>query len=558
MYHMFSTLCKNILHAFSFQGVADILPSALVEAPARILKTVGLLRSENFPASTTFSAIALRVTGRLALAVSSSFMNPPSPLSSPFLPVPDYLLKYFNDGFSSSTRYIFEIALAHNNLQQLGQSITMPSDQIKLSQPYVRRTPLLLIYKPVDAESVPPTINDSEASSETEPAALLLALLLVILKPVDVEPTSAAEKIPAAKRPQPLLLITYKPVEVDETSATRKEGSDEKFQKVEVSTGNSVEVEDASAQEQFVDVSETSTIETPEDLPSTPVPVTHDDFAEVEDISASEAPQTAPSTSTSMAGWRESAEDDLEDPEWSSSDTDLGDEPRSEIGVEVSAEDLDFLAEAFASVTLQDDNQGYMEEVVVVSESSAVVAADSSTTQGHDVVDTAREESEAAMEVDKVDLKRGADELDSDGTEPVYTRRFTKSRKVFANSSVATGFAKFCRRMALDGGPCRGLGDFRLRVGRNARDQADQERRRNAVLKAKRAARIRYSPFAFIFSSSILTLHSSMQRGGLERRRNGVCPVNCGPVDLFAAGFLAFIYRPFYMSRLFQSPPLHT
>ncbi|KAF9552984.1 hypothetical protein CPC08DRAFT_249772 [Agrocybe pediades] len=267
MYRFVITFCKNILHALSFEGTTDIMFLALVKTRVRIPEAAAHFCVAVSRALNTFSAIALRATGIVALAMSFSFQHSPSPMSSTFSPASEYLVGYFKDNFSSSTRYVFEIALANNStLQQLGQSITIPNVPTKPNQPLARRTPLLLTYKPVEVEKESST---TEPSSQDKP----VALKLVTIQLVDVGTTSATTKTLEAKRPQPLLLITYKSVEVDETSATKKEDSDEKPQEVEPLTENPVEVEDAS-EEQLVDVSETSAIETPEDQPSTPVPAT--------------------------------------------------------------------------------------------------------------------------------------------------------------------------------------------------------------------------------------------------------------------------------------------
>ncbi|KAF4610019.1 hypothetical protein D9613_010525 [Agrocybe pediades] len=70
----------------------------------------------------------------------------------------------------------------------------------------------------------------------------------------------------------------------------------------------------------------------------------------------------------------------------------------------------------------------------------------------------------------------------------LFETRFTKSVKVWRNSSVGTGLAQFIRAESMV--PHRTLGDFRLRKGRSAASQAAQERRRNAVVNKKRVAMI--------------------------------------------------------------------
>ncbi|KAF4615466.1 hypothetical protein D9613_003167 [Agrocybe pediades] len=486
MYQFFKSFCKTILHAFSREGMNNVLYPAFTRtfAHANVLGAAGRIRSTMSPDFKAISFTALRAIGTIALALSSSSPYALQSFTSPLSPVSEDVMKYFK----ATTRHIFEIALEnHNNLQLLmWQPVIVPAVQKKSirTKPRARRSPLLLTYN---------------------------APLLITYEPIDVKKESAMTKKCEVKRPSRPLLLTYKPIpllltyetiEVQATSSTQKESSNNL--PLQPLATKPVEADNAPSKKKHtsvvrsptpllltykpVDVPETSAEEktsVEDQLASIPLPVTHDDFAEAEKASA---PVTV--TSTSKVGWRETAEA-LVTPLLGVC---FGRECGSEVGPKVSAEVMDFLAEAFAAVTLQDEVEEAVQEDFDVSGLSAVVDTDSSPTQSHNpaVVEgtalSADEESDE-MDVDrlKVNLKRGADVLEDDN-EPVYTRRFTKSRKVFASSSVATGFAKFCR-MALEE-PYRCLGDFRQRVGRCARDQADQERRRNADINSKRAARI--------------------------------------------------------------------
>ncbi|KAF9560440.1 hypothetical protein CPC08DRAFT_750486 [Agrocybe pediades] len=121
--------------------------------------------------------------------------------------------------------------------------------------------------------------------------------------------------------------------------------------------------------------------------------------------------------------------------------------------------DMDSLAAALSVVTLESDEGAEAMDVVPI-----------------------------AAVINRV-VKRNALVLDINSSpEELYTTRFTKSVKVYANSSVATGLAQFIQAETMV--PYRCLGDFRLRKGRSAADQAGQERRRNAAIKVERAARI--------------------------------------------------------------------
>ncbi|KAF4621967.1 hypothetical protein D9613_009256 [Agrocybe pediades] len=149
----------------------------------------------------------------------------------------------------------------------------------------------------------------------------------------------------------------------------------------------------------------------------------------------------------------------------------------SEDGEEESDEEVDDLAA-----------QGNSAEASANGDMDSLAAALSVVTLESDEGAEAMDVVPIAAEIDRV-VKRKALVLDINSSpEELYMTRFTKSVKVYANSSVATGLAQFIQAETMV--PYRCLGDFRLRKGRSAADQAGQERRRNAAIKVERAARI--------------------------------------------------------------------
>ncbi|KAF9559094.1 hypothetical protein CPC08DRAFT_532348 [Agrocybe pediades] len=142
---------------------------------------------------------------------------------------------------------------------------------------------------------------------------------------------------------------------------------------------------------------------------------------------------------------------------------------------------LNVLADALSAIALGRDP-----EVDALADTLSAV----SLGQAEDVKDGS-EAMEVVEDITKAGKRKALvleDVLPLDCPEDVFVTRFTKSVKVFAHASVATGLAQFVRSESKI--PYRSLGDFRLRKGRSAANQAAQERRRNAAINKERAAMI--------------------------------------------------------------------
>ncbi|KAF9554854.1 hypothetical protein CPC08DRAFT_712536 [Agrocybe pediades] len=138
---------------------------------------------------------------------------------------------------------------------------------------------------------------------------------------------------------------------------------------------------------------------------------------------------------------------------------------------------IDELAGSFSAIDLS-DRMGCLAD--------ALSAINLGSVEGNEADSEAMEIVEEFIRVPK---RKALDLGNNSSPEELHTTRFTKSVKHYQNSCVATGLANFIRAESML--PYRCLGDFRLRKGRSAADQAVQERRRNAALRVKRAAKVR-------------------------------------------------------------------
>ncbi|KAF9555566.1 hypothetical protein CPC08DRAFT_711922 [Agrocybe pediades] len=402
--------------------------------------------------------------------------------------------------------------------------------QFKSMYPQARRNLLLLTYKPVEVEMT--SAMNKKSSLEDTPAvpSLSKGKLVEVEKPVS---KSHEMKRPLLLTYRPLLLLTYKPVsEVKETSATQKISSGRKplllltYEPIEVEKAKTTSVQPSTDSRstpllltyKTVEVSKTFTAEKDSPAePSSPSPVANG-YADV--VSETQCPGQTPGTPPVPATPELQLLELGQPPESPTAtqtegglDLDLVEselaEESEEGRVEVFDGDVDALAEAFSAISLGCESQSIDWEVSD-EEIDSLVEAFSAVTLGHegesatvvvagasvtldlptDVADI--EEAELGAVVVYKDpswvlgKRKAENEADS-----LYNRRFSKSVMVWENSSVASGFPKFYQRTTTSSKvPYRCLGDFRQRKGRSAFDQVDDERRRNAVIKAERAARI--------------------------------------------------------------------
>ncbi|KAF9559084.1 hypothetical protein CPC08DRAFT_818950 [Agrocybe pediades] len=424
---MYFAFALFMLNAFSVEVVTQM------PTPDDIAVFACILWCTISPVVIFLCAMALKVVGAALIFL---YRNPPWALYPAFLPSRRVMAEYF----------FWALSL-------MGQSLWMilMDDSVGLSQwfawPYESRYRRNIV--------VETTSTKGESSSEKRrwPAT---TGFLTASKPVGVEKESQRQK-------QLLWDFTYKPVLVSETTTlpNRFSGS-KRFVQCSQFKPATVEMARPMKHLAFKDgfpagflskykpakVSETSAEEkkTSPTVPSPPRPSKPNVIANLEKASEEDPKQTTAGHNAQL--------DVLAD---ALSAIALGRDP-----------EVDALADTLSAVSL-----GQAEDVVEGSEAMEVESV---------VEDITKAGKRKALVLEDV--------LPLDCPEDVFVTRFTKSVKVYAHASVATGLAQFVRTESKI--PYRSLGDFRLRKGRSAANQAAQERRRNAAINKERAAMIRY------------------------------------------------------------------